>query len=67
MNFTLLNSYALAKDYQHFNTFYLEVLALNDADPLPANGKCWADEEQSINARSTVMTHTPEAVESDVL
>ena len=31
------------------------------------NLKMLVDEEQSINARSTVMTHTPEAVESDVL
>lgn len=31
------------------------------------NLKTLVDEEQSINARSTVMTHTPEAVESDVL
>ena len=69
LNFTLLNSYALAKDYQHFNTFYSEVLALNDADlTTQANNlKMLVDEEQSINARSTVMTHTPEAVESDVL
>ena len=69
LNFTLLNSYALAKDYQHFNTFYSEVLALNDADlTTQANNlKMLVDEEQSINARSTVMTHTPEAVESDGL
>lgn len=69
LNFTLLNSYALAKDYQHFNTFYLEVLALNDADlTTQANNlKMLVDEEQSINARSTVMTDTPEAVESDGL
>ena len=69
LNFTLLNSYALAKDYQHFNSFYSEVLALNDADlTTQANNlKMLVDEEQSINARSTVMTHTPEAVESDVL
>ena len=69
LNFTLLNSYALAKDYQHFNTFYLEVLALNDADlTTQANNlKMLVDEEQSINARSTVMTHTAEAVESDGL
>lgn len=69
LNFTLLNSYALAKDYQHFNTFYSEVLALNDADlTTQANNlKMLVDEEQSINARSTVMTDTPEAVESDGL
>lgn len=69
LNFTLLNSYALAKDYQHFNTFYSEVLALNDADlTTQANNlKMLVDEEQSINARSTVMTHTAEAVESDGL
>lgn len=69
LNFTLLNSYALAKDYQHFNSFYSEVLALNDADlTTQANNlKMLVDEEQSINARSTVMTHTPEAVESDGL
>lgn len=69
LNFTLLNSYALAKDYQHFNTFYPEVLALNDADiTTQANNlKMLVDEEQSINARSTVMTDTPEAVESDGL
>ncbi|MGD4317498.1 hypothetical protein QT621_23740, partial [Xanthomonas citri pv. citri] len=69
LNFTLLNSYALAKDYQHFNSFYLEVLAVNDADlTTQANNlKMLVDEEQSINARSTVMTHTPEAVESDGL
>ena len=69
LNFTLLNSYALAKDYQHFNTFYLEVLAVNDADlTTQANNlKMLVDEEQSINARSTVMTDTPEAVESDGL
>ena len=69
LNFTLLNSYALAKDYQHFNTFYLEVLAVNDADlTTQANNlKMLVDEEQSINARSTVMTHTAEAVESDGL
>lgn len=69
LNFTLLNSYALAKDYQHFNTFYLEVLALNDADLTTQahNLKTLVDEEQSITARSTAMTHTPEAVESDGL
>ena len=69
LNFTLLNSYALAKDYQHFNTFYSEVLALNDADlTTQANNlKMLVDEEQRINARSTVMTDTPEAVESDGL
>lgn len=69
LNFTLLNSYALAKDYQHFNTFYSEVLALNDADlTTQANNlKTLVDEEQSINARSTVMPHTAEAVESDGL
>ncbi len=69
LNFTLLNSYALAKDYQHFNTFYSEVLALNDADlTTQANNlKMLVDEEQSITARSTAMTHTPEAVESDGL
>lgn len=69
LNFTLLNSYALAKDYQHFNTFYLEVLALSDVDlTTQANKlKMLVDEEQRINARSTVMTHTPEAVESDGL
>lgn len=69
LNFTLLNSYALAKDYQHFNSFYSEVLALNDADlTTQANNlKMLVDEEQSINARSAAMTHTPEAVESDVL
>ena len=69
LNFTLLNSYALAKDYQHFNTFYPEVLALNDADiTTQANNlKTLVDEEQSINARSTAMTHTAEAVEPDGL
>lgn len=69
LNFTLLNSYALAKDYQHFNSFYLEVLALNDIDlTAQANNlKMLVDEEQSITARSTAMTHTPEAVESDGL
>ena len=69
LNFTLLNSYALAKDYQHFNTFYSEVLALNDADlTTQANNlKMLVDEEQTITARSTVMTDTPEAVESDGL
>ena len=69
LNFTLLNSYALAKDYQHFNTFYPEVLALNDADiTTQANNlKMLVDEEQRINARSTVMTATSEAVESDGL
>ncbi len=67
LNFTLLNSYALAKDYQHFNSFYPEVLALNDADlTTQANNlKMLVDEEQSINARSAAMTHTAEAVESD--
>ena len=69
LNFTLLNSYALAKDYQHFNTFYSEVLALNDADlTTQANNlKMLVDEEQRISARSTVMTDTAEAVESDGL
>lgn len=69
LNFTLLNSYALAKDYQHFNSFYLEVLALNDIDlTTQANNlKTLVDEEQSINARSTAMTHTAEAVEPDGL
>ncbi len=69
LNFTLLNSYALAKDYQHFNSFYPEVLALNDADlTTQANNlKMLVDEEQTITARSTVMTDTPEAVESDGL
>ena len=69
LNFTLLNSYALAKDYQHFNTFYSEVLALNDADlTTQANNlKMLVDEEQRINARSAAMTHTTEAVESDGL
>lgn len=69
LNFTLLNSYALAKDYQHFNTFYSEVLALNDIDlTTQANNlKMLVDEEQSITARSTSITHTPEAVESDGL
>nr|WP_313062075.1 hypothetical protein [Moraxella sp. CTOTU49097] len=69
LNFTLLNSYALAKDYQHFNAFYLEVLALNDIDlTTQANNlKMLVDEEQSINARSTAMTHTAEGVESDGL
>lgn len=69
LNFTLLNSYALAKDYQHFNTFYSEVLALKDADlTTQANNlKMLVDEEQSITARSTVMPHTPEAVESNGL
>ena len=69
LNFTLLNSYALAKDYQHFNTFYSEVLALNDGDlTTQANNlKMLVDEEQSINARSAAMTHTAEAVESDGL
>lgn len=69
LNFTLLNTYALAKDYQHFNSFYLEVLALNDIDlTTQANNlKTLVDEEQSINARSAAMTHTAEAVESDGL
>ena len=69
LNFTLLNSYALAKDYQHFNTFYPEILALNDADlTIQANNlKTLVDEEQSINARSAAMTHTAEAVEPDGL
>lgn len=69
LNFTLLNTYALAKDYQHFNSFYLEVLALNDIDlTTQANNlKMLVDEEQTITARSTAMTHTPEAVESDGL
>ena len=69
LNFTLLNSYALAKDYQHFNTFYLEVLALKDADiTTQANNlKMLVDEEQSITARSAAMTDTAEAVESDGL
>lgn len=69
LNLTLLNSYALAKDYQHFNSFYPEVLALNDADlTTQANNlKMLVDEEQRINARSTVMIHTAEAVESDGL
>ena len=69
LNFTLLNSYALAKDYQHFNTFYSEVLALNDADLTTRanNLKTLVDEEQSITARSAAMTHTAEAVDSDGL
>lgn len=69
LNFTLLNSYALVRDYQHFNSFYLEVLAVNDADlTTQANNlKMLVDEEQSINARSAAMTHTAEAVESDGL
>lgn len=69
LNFTLLNSYALAKDYQHFNTFYPEVLALNDADiTTQANNlKMLVDEEQSITARSAAITNTAEAVESDGL
>ena len=69
LNFTLLNSYALAKDYQHFNSFYLEVLALSDADlTTQANNlKMLVDKEQSITARSAAMTHTAEAVESDGL
>ena len=69
LNFTLLNSYALAKDYQHFNTFYSEVLALNDADlTTQANNlKMLVDEEQSITARSAAITNTAEAVESDGL
>lgn len=69
LNFTLLNSYALAKDYQHFNTFYSEVLALNDIDlTTQANNlKMLVDEEQSLNARSAAMTHTAEAVKSDGL
>lgn len=69
LNFTLLNSYALAKDYQHFNTFYLEVLALSDAGlTTQANNlKMLVDEEQSITARSAAMTDTAEAVESDGL
>ena len=69
LNFTLLNSYALVRDYQHFNSFYLEVLAVNDADlTTQANNlKMLVDEEQSITARSAAMTHTAEAVESDGL
>lgn len=69
LNFTLLNTYALAKDYQHFNSFYLEVLALNDIDlTIQANNlKTLVDEEQSITARSTAMTNTAEAVEPDGL
>lgn len=49
--FALLNAYALAKDYQHFNAFYPEVLALND-DSLTAQAKTLkslVDEEQSIS------------------
>lgn len=69
LNFTLLNSYALVRDYQHFNSFYLEVLAVNDADlTTQANNlKMLVDEEQSITARSAAMTHTAEAVDSDGL
>lgn len=69
LNFTLLNSYALVRDYQHFNSFYLEVLAVNDADlTTQANNlKMLVDEEQSITARSAAMTDTAEAVESDGL
>ena len=69
LNFTLLNSYALVRDYQHFNSFYLEVLAVNDADlTTQANNlKTLVDEEQSITARSAAMTHTAEAVGSDGL
>lgn len=69
LNFTLLNSYALVRDYQHFNSFYLEVLALSDADlTTQANNlKMLVDEEQSITARSAAMTHTAEAVDSDGL
>ena len=69
LNFTLLNSYALVRDYQHFNSFYLEVLAVNDADlTTQANNlKMLVDEEQSITARSATMTHTAEAVDSDGL
>ncbi|VWX29806.1 conserved hypothetical protein [Moraxellaceae bacterium 17A] len=69
LNFTLLNSYALVRDYQHFNSFYLEVLAVNDADlTTQANNlKMLVDEGQSITARSAAMTHTAEAVESDGL
>lgn len=69
LNFTLLNSYALAKDYQHFNTFYPEVLALNDADiTTQANNlKMLVDEEQRINACSAAMTDTAETAESDGL
>nr|WP_204156356.1 hypothetical protein [Moraxella osloensis] len=69
LNFTLLNSYALVRDYQHFNSFYLEVLAVNDADlTTQANNlKTLVDEEQSITARSAAMTHTAEAVDSDGL
>ena len=69
LNFTLLNSYALVRDYQHFNSFYLEVLALSDADlTTQANNlKTLVDEEQSITARSAAMTHTAEAVGSDGL
>ena len=69
LNFTLLNSYALVRDYQHFNSFYLEVLAVNDADlTTQANNlKMLVDEEQRINARSAAMTHTAEAVDSDGL
>ena len=69
LNFTLLNSYALVRDYQHFNSFYLEVLALSDADlTTQANNlKMLVDEGQSITARSAAMTHTAEAVDSDGL
>ena len=69
LNFTLLNSYALVRDYQHFNSFYLEVLAVNDADlTTQANNlKTLVDEEQSITARSAAMTDTAEAVGSDGL
>ncbi|QHG09032.1 hypothetical protein GSF12_03450 [Moraxella osloensis] len=69
LNFTLLNSYALVRDYQHFNSFYLEVLALSDADlTTQANNlKMLVDEEQSITARSAAMTDTAEAVDSDGL
>lgn len=49
--FTLLNTYALAKDYQQFNAFYPEVLALNDFDLTTRanNLKHLVDEEQSIH------------------
>lgn len=49
--FTLLNTYALAKDYQQFNAFYPEVVALNDFDLTSRanNLKHLVDEEQSIH------------------
>lgn len=57
--FTLLNTYALAKDYQQFNAFYPEVLALNDFDLTTRanNLKYLVDEEQSIHTEVVTTPH----------